>query len=90
MFSYPSFQIPRIAHRSGLAVGAEGIAKAPLLIGCGLFLILIMAMESRGATSLDVGSFFPDLVLPSIDEGEPSSVQDFQGKKRIVHIWASW
>ena len=37
-----------------------------------------------------VGQAFPDLVLPSLDDGRPLSLADFRGKKVILHVFASW
>ncbi len=37
-----------------------------------------------------VGQAFPDLVLPSLDDGRPLSLADFHGKKVILHVFASW
>lgn len=42
------------------------------------------------ADEIEVGRPFPTLTLPSLDEGQPLSVASFQGKKRVLHIWASW
>ena len=37
-----------------------------------------------------VGQRFPDLVLPSIDNGRPTSIAAYRGKKVLLHIFASW
>ena len=37
-----------------------------------------------------VGQAFPDLVLPSLEDGRPMSLADFRGKKVILHVFASW
>ena len=36
------------------------------------------------------GQFFPQLGLPALDGGQPSSVRAFGGKKTLLHIFASW
>jgi hypothetical protein len=35
------------------------------------------------------GTPFPDIVLPSIENGQPTSIADFRGKKVLFHIFAS-
>lgn len=37
-----------------------------------------------------VGEPFPDLELPSLDDGAPLSVSAFRGQKIILHVFASW
>jgi len=50
------------------------------------------AMQEAGYASLpiEVGSPFPDLVLPSIDNGAPRRVSEFRGRKLALHVFASW
>lgn len=38
----------------------------------------------------EVGRPFPDIVLPSLEDGRPTSIADFRGKKVVLHIFASW
>ncbi len=37
-----------------------------------------------------VGDRFPDLTLPSLEDGEPVSLGVFRGRKLVLHVWASW
>ena len=37
-----------------------------------------------------VGEPFPDLVLPSLEDGSPLSISHFRGQKVILHVFASW
>ena len=39
---------------------------------------------------LKVGHPFPGIVLPSLEDGRPSSIAQFRGQKLILHIFASW
>ena len=39
---------------------------------------------------LEVGGQFPDILLPRLDDGEPSSISAFRGKRTILHLFASW
>lgn len=36
------------------------------------------------------GQKLPTMVFPLLEGGRPGSVADFQGKKLILHIFASW
>jgi hypothetical protein len=52
-----------------------------------------MAPESsptprRGA--FEVGQTFPDLMLPSLEDGQPTSMRDYRGQKVVLHVFASW
>ena len=38
----------------------------------------------------EVGQTFPNLVLPSLEDGRPLSLAQFRGQKLILHIFASW
>ena len=38
----------------------------------------------------DVGDRFPEIVFPSLDDGTPTSIADFRGKKLLLHVFASW
>ncbi len=48
----------------------------------------------RGAPQLppgfEVGQYFPEIALPSAEDGNPLSLARFRGKKTILHIFASW
>jgi len=39
---------------------------------------------------IEEGEPFPDLVLPSMDDGSPMSIADFRGKRVMLHVFASW
>ncbi len=39
---------------------------------------------------LAVGQAFPDFPLPRLDDGAPSAVSSFRGRKTVLHIFASW
>ncbi len=58
-----------------------------------LALILVVAMsiaDRRISGGFQVGEAFPDLVLPSLENGRPLSLAHFRGKKIIRHVFASW
>jgi len=48
------------------------------------------AAGSSKSYSFEVGSPFPVIALPSLDNDKPLSVKDFRGRKLVLHIWASW
>ena len=37
-----------------------------------------------------VGESFPALVLPSLVDGSPLSIEQFRGRKVLLHQFASW
>ncbi len=49
-----------------------------------------MATDQVKAYEFEVGQVFPNLVLPSLEDGRPGSIAEFRGQKLILHIWASW
>jgi len=36
------------------------------------------------------GHFFPDLYLPSLDDGKLQNISSFRGKKTLLMVFASW
>jgi hypothetical protein len=36
------------------------------------------------------GQPFPDLLLPALEDGRPTSLADFRGQKIVLHVFASW
>ncbi len=58
-----------------------------------LVVTLAVAMsiaDRRSSGGFQVGEPFPDLVLPSLENGRPLSLAHFRGKKIILHVFASW
>ena len=37
-----------------------------------------------------VGDVFPDLALPSLEDGTLTRLSDFRGGKVMLHVFASW
>lgn len=62
------------------------------LIDLSLLAVMVGLASATGmaADDLRVGSPFPSLVLPSLEDGRPLAVADFRGRKTVLHIWASW
>ncbi len=56
---------------------------------------LVAALGSATITAaepprFEVGSRFPQIVLPALADGRPMSLADFRGRKVILHVFASW
>ena len=39
---------------------------------------------------LRAGLAFPELTLPDCEDGRPTSLADFRGKRVLLHLFASW
>ncbi len=64
-----------------------------------IILVVVLAIwglvESRAQSSLQskgfqVGEPFPDIILPTLEDGSPGSIAQFRGQKILLHIFASW
>lgn len=44
----------------------------------------------QSASRFEVGEPFPDLSLPSVEDGRPLSLASFRGQKVLLHVFASW
>jgi hypothetical protein len=56
---------------------------------------LVVLMGATGLSpaaedGLVVGSELPDLVLPLLEGGEPTSLREFRGGPVLLHVFASW
>ena len=61
-----------------------------LTILCGASPSTARAQSSLPATDFQPGQQFPEVVLPSLKDGQPISITEFSGKKLIFPIFASW
>lgn len=61
---------------------------ASLLIGCSAMALPVAA--DPPPIGFEVGKRFPEIVLPSLDDGKPLSITSFRGRKVALHVWASW
>jgi hypothetical protein len=66
------------------------VASLCLTIVCGASSSTTHAQPSGPATGFQPGQKFPEIVLPSLKDGQPMSITQFRGKKLILHIFASW
>lgn len=70
--------------RTLLHAAAVPVASLTILAGSAA------AQANPTGLAFRVGDRFPEVVLPSADDGRPMSLADFRGKKLILHIFASW
>jgi hypothetical protein len=56
----------------------------------GLAVASLAAEAGAQPVALAEGEPFPDLVLPSIDDGAPRSLGELRGGKVVLHVFASW
>ena len=74
--------------RSGLVLGAVWLALsssgAPLLGSTG------GSTGQRPGSPFAVGELFPDLAFPALEDGAPTRMSRFRGKKVMLHVFASW
>jgi peroxiredoxin len=49
-----------------------------------------LAIASLAGSPFQIGEPVPRLTLPSISDGAPMSLDDFRGRKVMLHVWASW
>jgi hypothetical protein len=56
--------------------------SALVAIGC--------AVAAPSESAFEIGEPFPELVLPSVEDGHPMSIAEFRGKKILLHVFASW
>ena len=57
-----------------------------LLAGCGSAVNVTTPVD----VAIEVGKPFPNLILPSLEDGRPASIVQFRGKKTLLHVFASW
>ena len=48
-----------------------------------------MVMNTTAA-SIKVGQPFPNIILPSLEDGRSRSIHEFHGEKLMLHLFASW
>jgi hypothetical protein len=55
-----------------------------------LFAALTLMTLSASSAPFQIGQKFPSILLPSLEDGQPLSVQQFHGEKVLLPIFASW
>jgi len=66
-----------------------------ITVSIALFAVLfagsqMAAPQDHPSSRFKVGQPFPNLVFPSVDNGRPTSIAQYRGKKVLLHIFASW
>ena len=52
--------------------------------------LALTASAAHAQSAIEVGSPFPDIVLPSLEDGSPTSITAYRGRKVVLHVFASW
>ncbi len=52
--------------------------------------LLCAGISGAEPPRLQVGEMFPDIAMPSVEDGTPLSIASFRGRKVILHVFASW
>ena len=55
-----------------------------------LLCLLFVSFSNAAPLKIQIGQPFPDLLLPSLEDGSPMSLTDYRGEKVMLHIFASW
>jgi len=58
-----------------------------------LFLAAAVSVSPAAASGLgaiEMNRPFPDLVLPDLETGEPTSIARFRGERVVLQVFASW
>ena len=66
------------------AVLAVALVAGLLLVG------VIDHTRADPGVAFEVGKPFPDLLLPSAEDGRPMSMAPFRGREVLRHVFASW
>lgn len=70
----------------------EAMIRNPLRLALLPFLLIGTLPRSVRAEEVPVhvGDPFPALVLPALADGSPLSIEQFRGRKVLLHQFASW
>ena len=78
--------------RSGRKTRHALLSRAAFCVAVVFFLAVsgVPAPAQRLDARFEVGKPFPELTLPSLEDGTRTSIADFRGKKVLLHVFASW
>ncbi len=65
------------------------MTTVPRLFGSTLIALALTATVNA-ADGIEVGQPFPELALPSIEDGTMHSLAEFRGRKVLLEVFASW
>ena len=52
--------------------------------------LAVPTLAPAGVWEPKVGEPFPDLRLPTLEDGVSRSIADYRGEKILLHVFASW
>lgn len=74
-----------------VALLVVGLWLAPIFGSAGSHLACAAsAGDSAREPALAIGEPFPELWLPALSDGAPTSTKKWRGQKVILHVFASW
>lgn len=82
-----------VASVVALAIPAGGAALPASIDGNAASFVpeeVATSSAQRRDSPFAVGDLFPDLAFPSLEDGTPTRLSDFRGKKVMLHVFASW
>jgi hypothetical protein len=69
---------------------AKATWLAPTALAGALLTVGVVGSERSAPARIEVGTPFPDILLPAPEDGRPLSVRAFRGQKVVRHVFASW
>ena len=52
--------------------------------------VSVLTNKAHSKPKFEIGSRFSNILLPSLRDNKPMSIENFRGEKVILHIFASW
>lgn len=46
--------------------------------------------QAAGMGNIEMNRPFPDILLPDLETGQPSSIARFKGERVVLQVFASW
>ncbi len=68
----------------------RAIRRLGVVMGLVAVTVVTPSDAQAQGTGFEVGQPFPELSLPALEDGRPSSIADFRGQRIILHVFASW
>ena len=50
----------------------------------------ILPALAAGLGEIEMNQPFPDILLPDLETGQPSSLSKYRGERVVLHVFASW
>ena len=84
------FFVRAVATLSVMALAIPAGAGSPSADEVSASVVSSESAAQRRDSPFAVGDLFPDLAFPSLEDGTPTRLSDFRGKKVMLHVFASW